>query len=43
MFFVDLDNVDNSLRCIYVDDNIYTAFPKKIKIIIVVNNNHYVH
>ena len=31
MFFVDLDNVDNSLRRIYVDDNVYTAFPKEIK------------
>lgn len=30
MFLVDLDNVNNSLCCIYVDDNIYKAFPKEI-------------
>ena len=31
MFFVDLDNVNHCLRCIYVDDNIYKTFPKEIK------------
>ena len=31
MFLVDLDNVNHCLCCIYVDDNIYKAFPKEIK------------
>ena len=31
MFFVDLDNVDHSLCCVYVDDYVYTTFPKEIK------------
>ena len=39
MFLVDLDNVDNSLRCIYVYDNVYTTFPKEIKELLVINNN----
>ena len=43
MFLVDLDNADNSLRCIYVYDNVYTTFPKEIKELLVINNNNCVY